>query len=58
MTCLDRIYLNALPADPADQFPGGGVPLRAPGVPVPLPVLFRQMGDRFRRLVLSFADAQ
>jgi hypothetical protein len=44
-------------ADPADQFPGGGVPLRAPGFPFPSPTPFRQMGDRFRRSVLSFADA-
>lgn len=36
---------------------GGGVPVRAPGVPVPSPVLFRQLGERFRKAVASFAEA-
>ncbi len=27
------------------------------GFPFPSPVLFRQLGDRFRRAVLSFAEA-
>ena len=46
-----------LRAGPADQLPGDGVLVRAPGVSVPSPVLFRQMGDRFRRAVVSFSDA-
>src|SRR5215472_6866948 len=45
--CLDRIYLNAYVA-----FLSGHL-----GFPFPSPVLFRQLGDRFRRSVASFAEA-
>jgi hypothetical protein len=56
--CLDRIYLNAhVPilqnSSQVVAFLSGHL-----GFPFPSPALFRQMGDRFRRAVVSFADAQ
>jgi hypothetical protein len=55
--CLDRIYLNAYvpilqTSSQVVAFLSGHL-----GFPFPSPALFRQMGDRFRRAVLSFADA-
>src|SRR5215468_8193244 len=55
--CLDRIYLNAYvpvlqTSSQVVAFLSGHL-----GFPFPSPVLFRQLGDRFRRAVLSFADA-
>jgi hypothetical protein len=55
--CLDRIYLNAYVPILQTSAQVGGVLVRAPGVPVPSPVLFRQLGDRFRRAVAAFAEA-
>jgi hypothetical protein len=55
--CLDRIYLNAYA--PVLQTSAQVVAFLSGhlGFPFPSPVLFRQLGDRFRRAVLSFADA-
>jgi hypothetical protein len=55
--CLDRIYLNAYV--PVLQTSAQVVAFLSGhlGFPFPSPVLFRQLGDRFRRAVLSFADA-
>jgi hypothetical protein len=55
--CLDRIYLNAYvpilqTSSQVVAFLSGHL-----GFPFPSPVLFRQLGDRFRRAVLSFSDA-
>ncbi len=55
--CLDRIYLNAYvpilqTSSQVVAFLSGHL-----GFPFPSPVLFRQMGDRFRKAVLSFSDA-
>jgi hypothetical protein len=55
--CLDRIYLNACvpilqTSSQVVAFLSGQL-----GFPFPSPVLFRQMGDRFRRAVMSFAGA-
>ncbi len=55
--CLDRIYLNAYvpilqTSSQVVAFLSGHL-----GFPFPSPALFRQMGDRFRRSVLSFSDA-
>ena len=55
--CLDRIYLNAYvpilqTSAQVVAFLSGHL-----GRPFPSPVLFRQLGDRFRRAVASFADA-
>ena len=55
--CLDRIYLNAYvpilqTSSQVVAFLSGHL-----GFPFPSPALFRQMGDRFRRAVMSFADA-
>jgi hypothetical protein len=55
--CLDRIYLNAYvpilqTSSQVVAFLSGHL-----GRPFPSPVLFRQLGDRFRRAVASFADA-
>src|SRR5579863_7135204 len=55
--CLDRIYLNAYvpilqTSAQVVAFLSGHL-----GFPFPSPALFRQMGDRFRRAVMSFADA-
>jgi hypothetical protein len=55
--CLDRIYLNAYV--PNLQVGGQVVSFLTAhlGNPVPSPAIFRQMGDRFRRAVTSFAEA-
>ena len=55
--CLDRIYLNAYvpilqTSSQVVAFLSGHL-----GFPFPSPVLFRQLGDRFRKAVLSFSDA-
>ena len=55
--CLDRIYLNAYvpilqTSSQVVAFLSGYL-----GFPFPSPVLFRQLGDRFRKAVVSFADA-
>jgi hypothetical protein len=55
--CLDRIYLNAYvpilqTSSQVVAFLSGHL-----GFPFPSPVLFRQKGDRFRKAVMSFADA-
>src|SRR6478672_9956845 len=55
--CLDRIYLNAYvpvlqTSSQVVAFLSGHL-----GFPFPSPALFRQMGDRFRKAVLSFSDA-
>jgi hypothetical protein len=55
--CLDRIYLNAYvpilqTSSQVVAFLSGYL-----GFPFPSPALFRQMGDRFRKAVLSFSDA-
>ena len=55
--CLDRVYLNAYvpilqTSSQVVAFLSGYL-----GFPFPSPALFRQMGDRFRRSVASFADA-
>jgi hypothetical protein len=55
--CLDRIYLNAYvpilqTSSQAVAFLSGHL-----GFPFPSPVLFRQIGDRFRRAVVSFSEA-
>src|SRR5437879_523392 len=55
--CLDRIYLNAYvpilqTSAQVVAFLSGHL-----GFPFPSPALFRQMGDRFRKAVLSFSDA-
>jgi hypothetical protein len=46
-----------LRADPADQRAGGGFLSGHLGFPFPSPVLFRQLGERFRKAVASFAEA-
>jgi hypothetical protein len=55
--CLDRIYLNAYvpvlqTSSQVVAFLSGHL-----GFPFPSPVLFRQLGERFRRAVASFAEA-
>jgi hypothetical protein len=55
--CLDRIYLNAYvpilqTSSQVVAFLSGHL-----GFPFASPALFRQMGDRFRKAVMSFADA-
>src|SRR5215470_5521869 len=55
--CLDRIYLNAYvptlqTSSQVVAFLSGHL-----GRPFPSPALFRQLGDRFRRAVTSFAEA-
>ena len=55
--CLDRIYLNAYvpilqTSAQVVAFLSGHL-----GFPFPSPVLFRQLGERFRRAVASFAEA-
>ena len=54
--CLDRIYFNAYV--PILQTNSQVVAFLSGhrGFPFPSPVLFRQMGDRFGRTVVSFAD--
>jgi hypothetical protein len=55
--CLDRIYLNAYvpilqTSAQVVAFLSGHL-----GFPFPSPVLFRQLGDRFRKAVAAFAEA-
>jgi hypothetical protein len=55
--CLDRIYLNAYvpilqTSAQVVAFLSGHL-----GFPFPSPVLFRQLGERFRQAVASFAEA-
>ena len=55
--CLDRIYLNAYvpilqTSSQVVAFLSGHL-----GFPFPSPALFRQMGERFRKAVVSFSDA-
>ena len=55
--CLDRVYLNAYvpilqTSSQVVAFLSGHL-----GRPFPSPALFRQLGDRFRRAVASFAEA-
>jgi hypothetical protein len=55
--CLDRIYLNAYvpilqTSAQVVAFLSGHL-----GFPFPSPVLFRQLGERFRKAVVSFAEA-
>jgi hypothetical protein len=55
--CLDRIYLNAYvpilqTSAQVVAFLSGHL-----GFPFPSPVLFRQLGERFRKAVASFAEA-
>jgi hypothetical protein len=45
------------PVVPRRVHPILAVPVRASGVSVPVPTLFNQIGQRFRRAVASFADA-
>ena len=51
---MDRLYLSLLP-DLAGGWSGRLFPDRAPGHPVPLPTLFHEIGNRFRRDVDRFA---
>ena len=55
--CLDRIYLNAYV--PTLQTSAQVVAFLSGhlGYPFPSPALFKQLGDRFRRAVASFAEA-
>jgi hypothetical protein len=55
--CLDRIYLNAYV--PILQSSGQVVAFMTQhlGLPIPSPALFDQIGQRFRRAVASFAEA-
>jgi hypothetical protein len=55
--CLDRIYLNAYV--PILQTSARVVAFLSghQGFPFPSPVLFRQLGERFRKAVASFAEA-
>src|SRR5450755_4402328 len=55
--CLDRIYLNAYV--PILQSSGQVVAFMTQhlGPPIPSPALFDKIGQKFRRAVASFADA-
>src|SRR6202790_3640768 len=55
--CLDRVYLNAYV--PILQSSGQVVAFMTQylGLPIPSPALFEKIGQRFRRAVASFADA-
>jgi hypothetical protein len=55
--CLDRVYLNAYV--PILQSSGQVVAFmtRHLGLPIPSPALFDKIGQRFRRAVASFAEA-
>jgi hypothetical protein len=56
LECLDRIYLNGYV--PNLQVGGQVVQfLASRGFPIPSPVVVGRIGDQFRRLVRSFADA-
>ena len=55
--CLDRVYLNAYV--PILQSSGQVVAFMTQhlGLPIPSPALFDKIGQKFRRAVASFADA-
>ena len=55
--CLDRVYLNAYV--PVLQSSGQVVAFMTQhlGLPIPSPAIFDKIGQRFRRAVASFADA-
>ena len=55
--CLDRVYLNAYV--PVLQSSGQVVAFMTQhlGLPIPSPALFDKIGQRFRRSVASFAEA-
>jgi hypothetical protein len=55
--CLDRVYLNAYV--PVLQSSGQVVAFMTQrlGLPIPSPALFEKIGQRFRRAVDSFAEA-
>ena len=55
--CLDRVYLNAYV--PVLQSSGQVVAFMTQhlGLPIPSPAIFDKMGQRFRRAVASFAEA-
>ena len=55
--CLDRVYLNAYV--PILQSSGQVVAFMTQhlGLPIPSPALFDRIGQRFRRSVVSFAEA-
>ena len=55
--CLDRVYLNAYV--PILQSSGQVVAFMTQhlGLPIPSPALFDKIGQRFRRAVVSFAEA-
>jgi len=55
--CLDRVYLNAYV--PVLQSSGQVVAFMTQhlGLPIPLPALFDKIGQRFRRAVAAFAEA-
>jgi hypothetical protein len=55
--CLDRIYLNAYVPIPQTSSQVVAFLSGYLGFPFPSPALFRQMGDRFRKAVVSFSDA-
>ena len=58
LECLDRVYLNGYV--PNLQVGGQVVTFLTEhlGNPVPSPALFKQIGDRFREAVRSFAENQ
>ena len=55
--CLDRVYLNAYV--PILQSSGQVVAFMTQhlGLPIPSPAFFDKIGQRFRRAVASFAEA-
>ena len=55
--CLDRVYLNAYV--PILQSSGQVVAFMTQhlGLPIPSPALFDKIGQKFRRAVASFAEA-
>jgi hypothetical protein len=57
LECLDRVYLNAYV--PVLQSSGQVVAFMTQhlGLPIPSPALFDKLGQRFRRAVASFAEA-
>jgi hypothetical protein len=55
--CLDRIYLNAYVPTLQTSAQVVAFLTRHLGFPFPSPALFKQLGDRFRRAVTAFAEA-
>lgn len=55
--CLDRIYLNAYVPTLQTSAQVVAFLTRHLGFPFPSPALFKQLGDRFRRAVAGFAEA-